>query len=111
MGEPLSNYEAVVGAVQMMTDPRLFGLSRRHVTVSTVGVVPRIREMAKDLPVRARAGKSSTFATSLSGCLRAVGCFQVGKALKTAGVRKGLRPWQVGCTCEATAYVVAVPLK
>jgi hypothetical protein len=52
MGEPLSNYDAVCAAVQMMTDPRLFGLSRRHVTVSTVGVAPKIREMAKDLPVR-----------------------------------------------------------
>lgn len=52
MGEPLSNYEAVRAAVAMMTDPRLFGLARRHVTVSTVGVVPRIRDMARDLPVR-----------------------------------------------------------
>jgi hypothetical protein len=51
MGEPLSNYEAVRTAVSMMTDPRLFGLSRRHVTVSTVGVVPRIRDMARDMPV------------------------------------------------------------
>jgi hypothetical protein len=51
MGEPLSNYEAVRSAVAMMTDPRLFGLSRRHVTVSTVGVVPRIRDMARDMPV------------------------------------------------------------
>jgi adenine C2-methylase RlmN of 23S rRNA A2503 and tRNA A37 len=51
MGEPLSNYEAVRSAVQMMTDPRYFGLGRRHVTVSTVGVVPRILQMATDMPV------------------------------------------------------------
>lgn len=51
MGEPLNNYEAVKLAVSMMTDPRVFGLSRRHVTVSTVGVIPRIKQMAQDLPV------------------------------------------------------------
>lgn len=50
MGEPLSNWEPVRAAVGMMTDPRLFGLSRRHVTVSTVGVIPRIRAMAVELP-------------------------------------------------------------
>lgn len=52
MGEPLNNYEAVRGAVAMMTDSKYFGLRRRHVTVSTVGVIPRIKQLAEDLPVR-----------------------------------------------------------
>ena len=56
MGEPLQNYAAVTSAVAAMTDPRLFGLARRHVTVSTVGVAARIRDMARDLPVGAGAG-------------------------------------------------------
>ncbi|KXZ45270.1 hypothetical protein GPECTOR_56g366 [Gonium pectorale] len=50
MGEPLNNYEAVRSAVSMMTDSRYFGLRRRHVTVSTVGVIPRIKQLAQDLP-------------------------------------------------------------
>jgi adenine C2-methylase RlmN of 23S rRNA A2503 and tRNA A37 len=50
MGEPLSNYEAVRAAVLAMTDSERFGLGRAHVTVSTVGVVPRIRQLATDLP-------------------------------------------------------------
>ncbi|PNW88417.1 hypothetical protein CHLRE_01g028450v5 [Chlamydomonas reinhardtii] len=50
MGEPLNNYEAVRGAVAMMTDSKYFGLRRRHVTVSTVGVIPRIKQLAEDLP-------------------------------------------------------------
>jgi NAD(P)-dependent dehydrogenase (short-subunit alcohol dehydrogenase family) len=52
MGEPLANYAAVVSAVRAMTDSALFSLARRHVTVSTVGIAPRIRDMARDLPVR-----------------------------------------------------------
>ena len=50
MGEPLANYDRVWGAVRRLH--RDMGLSARHLTVSTVGVVPGIRRMAaEDLPV------------------------------------------------------------
>lgn len=49
MGEPLNNYEAVVGAVRAMIDRQRFQLAPSHVTVSTVGV-PRMREFHYDLP-------------------------------------------------------------
>lgn len=50
MGEPLANYKAVVGAVRRLTDPNPAGLgmSARHVTVSTVGLVPRILQLAEE---------------------------------------------------------------
>ena len=54
MGEPLNNYDAVCAAVCFMTEQRYFGLGRKQVTVSTVGVVPRIRTLHRDLPVGAR---------------------------------------------------------
>jgi adenine C2-methylase RlmN of 23S rRNA A2503 and tRNA A37 len=50
MGEPLNNYESVRSAVSLMTDPQVFQLRRRSVTVSTVGVIPRIASLAADLP-------------------------------------------------------------
>ena len=50
MGEPLNNYAAVKGAVRQMTDSTMFGLSPRSVTVSTVGIVPRMRTFVVDLP-------------------------------------------------------------
>jgi adenine C2-methylase RlmN of 23S rRNA A2503 and tRNA A37 len=50
MGEPLNNYAAVLSAVQLMTHPQAFALRRRCVTVSTVGVIPRITQLATDLP-------------------------------------------------------------
>ena len=50
MGEPLANYEPVWTAVERLHDD--LGLSARHVTVSTVGVVPGIRRLAAErLPV------------------------------------------------------------
>jgi 23S rRNA (adenine2503-C2)-methyltransferase len=55
MGEPLANYASVVPAIRRLTDPVPDGLgvSRRAVTVSTVGLVPAMRRLAREqLPVR-----------------------------------------------------------
>jgi 23S rRNA (adenine2503-C2)-methyltransferase len=50
MGEPLLNFDAVVRAMQLMHDE--VGLSYRHITVSTVGLVPQIRKLAElNLPI------------------------------------------------------------
>ena len=54
MGEPMANYKAVIGAVRRFTDPTPAGLgmSARGVTVSTVGLVPRINQLAEEgIPV------------------------------------------------------------
>jgi 23S rRNA (adenine2503-C2)-methyltransferase len=54
MGEPLANYRAVIGAVRRLTEPAPAGLgmSARGVTVSTVGLVPRIRQLTDEgIPV------------------------------------------------------------
>lgn len=42
MGEPFHNYEAVMDAVRLLHDPKGFGLGHRHITISTVGLVPQI---------------------------------------------------------------------
>jgi len=47
MGEPLLNLGAVLPALLALTDPRRFGLSPRHLAVSTAGVTPGIVELAK----------------------------------------------------------------
>jgi len=50
MGEPLANYDATWQAVERMNGA--MGLSARHLTVSTVGIVPGIRRLAAEqLPV------------------------------------------------------------
>ncbi|HAS08304.1 MAG TPA: 23S rRNA (adenine(2503)-C(2))-methyltransferase RlmN [Actinobacteria bacterium] len=54
MGEPLANYKAVMGALRRLTDKDShgLGLSRRSITVSTVGLVPRIDQLTdENLPV------------------------------------------------------------
>ncbi len=51
MGEPLLNYDQVLGALRLMLDDNAYGLSRRRVTVSTSGVVPMMDRLARDCPV------------------------------------------------------------
>jgi 23S rRNA (adenine2503-C2)-methyltransferase len=50
MGEPLANYARVLAGVRRITDPAPdgLGLAQRHVTVSTVGLVPAIRRLAAE---------------------------------------------------------------
>src|SRR6476620_2298428 len=50
MGEPMANYKAVMGAVRRFTDPAPggLGMSARGITVSTVGLVPRMRQLAEE---------------------------------------------------------------
>jgi 23S rRNA (adenine2503-C2)-methyltransferase len=50
MGEPLANYRRVLAALRRMITPAPggFGLSRRSITVSTVGLVPAINRLADE---------------------------------------------------------------
>jgi 23S rRNA (adenine2503-C2)-methyltransferase len=50
MGEPLDNYEAVVAAVGQLISKESFGLKPAHVTVSTVGLPDKVRQLAVDAP-------------------------------------------------------------
>jgi 23S rRNA (adenine2503-C2)-methyltransferase len=48
MGEPLHNRAAVEEAIERLVDPEWFGLSPRHVTLSTVGIVPGIDRLTAE---------------------------------------------------------------
>ena len=52
MGEPLDNYENVRDAVELLMDSKCFGLAKRRITISTVGVHNKFRHLAQDLPVK-----------------------------------------------------------
>ncbi|HWL54765.1 MAG TPA: 23S rRNA (adenine(2503)-C(2))-methyltransferase RlmN [Chthoniobacteraceae bacterium] len=60
MGEPLHNYDAVMQALEIITDPRGINLAPRHISISTVGVIPAIRRLAAE-------GRPYNLAVSLHG--------------------------------------------
>jgi 23S rRNA (adenine2503-C2)-methyltransferase len=47
MGEPLMNWKAVEHVLTILNDPKGFGIGARHITVSTVGVLPGIVALGK----------------------------------------------------------------
>jgi 23S rRNA (adenine2503-C2)-methyltransferase len=52
MGEPLANYANVMTAVRILHDPKCFNIGARKITISTVGVPPKMRELAhEELPL------------------------------------------------------------
>jgi 23S rRNA (adenine2503-C2)-methyltransferase len=50
-GEPLVNYDAVMAGLRIALDPEGLGISPRHATLSTSGIVPGIERLAEE-PVR-----------------------------------------------------------
>ncbi|HEX8325560.1 MAG TPA: 23S rRNA (adenine(2503)-C(2))-methyltransferase RlmN [Tepidisphaeraceae bacterium] len=52
MGEPLANYANVMRAVRILHEPKGLNIGARRITISTVGVPKRIRDLAgEDLPL------------------------------------------------------------
>jgi len=50
MGEPFANQRHVFRSLEQLTDPGTFGMGARHITVSTVGIVPGIERLAERAP-------------------------------------------------------------
>jgi 23S rRNA (adenine2503-C2)-methyltransferase len=52
MGEPLANYANVMRAIRILHDPGCFNIGARRITISTVGVPAKMRELAGEkLPI------------------------------------------------------------
>ena len=62
MGEPLANYDNVMGAIQIINAPWGIGIGARHITISTSGLVPQIRKLAEQ-PLQIRLAVSLHGAT------------------------------------------------
>ncbi|HVO43446.1 MAG TPA: 23S rRNA (adenine(2503)-C(2))-methyltransferase RlmN, partial [Aggregatilineales bacterium] len=48
MGEPLHNYTNTLDAIRRLNDPDGLNIGQRHITLSTVGLVPAIRRFADE---------------------------------------------------------------
>lgn len=52
IGEPFDNYDNVINFIRIINDPKALNIGARHITVSTCGIVPKIKEFASlDLQV------------------------------------------------------------
>ena len=48
MGEPMANYRAVWRAIETLHDAGGMNMAARHITISTVGLIPGIRKLAEE---------------------------------------------------------------
>lgn len=48
IGEPLDNYDHVLRFLQLVNSPEGMNISMRHISLSTCGLVPRIRQLAQE---------------------------------------------------------------
>ena len=62
MGEPLANFEHVMGAIRIINAPSGLGIGARRITISTSGLAPQIRKLA-DEPLQIRLAISLHGAT------------------------------------------------
>jgi 23S rRNA (adenine2503-C2)-methyltransferase len=62
MGEPLANYENLLRALRFINEPWGVGIGARHITISTSGLAPQIRELAQQ-PLQIRLALSLHGAT------------------------------------------------
>ena len=46
IGEPFDNYDNVINFLKIINDPKALNIGARHITVSTCGIVPKIKEFA-----------------------------------------------------------------
>ncbi len=46
-GEPLDNFSSLMKAIRLINSDKAINLGARHITISTVGLVPRIKELAE----------------------------------------------------------------
>ena len=48
IGEPFDNYDNIMNFIRIINEPKGIDIGARHITVSTCGIVPKIKEFTKD---------------------------------------------------------------
>lgn len=48
IGEPFDNYDNIMNFIRIINHPKAFAIGARHITVSTCGIVPRIKQFAHE---------------------------------------------------------------
>src|SRR5262249_62149826 len=61
MGEPLHNFDNLKKALQILQSPEGANFSHRHITVSTVGLVPMIERFGRETDVKLAISLNASF--------------------------------------------------
>src|SRR6266849_6552961 len=93
-GEPLLNYEPVIAALRLLLDPNGVGLSPKHVTLSTSGIVPGIERLAAEKLRPKLAVSLNASSDEQRNAIMPINRKYPLSALLDACRRYALRPWE-----------------
>jgi len=62
MGEPLLNWENVKTAINLLTSEEYIGISKRRITLSTVGIIPNLKDFLQSYPCELAISMHTPFA-------------------------------------------------
>ncbi len=48
IGEPLDNYDNVMDFIKVINDPKGIAIGARHITLSTCGIIPKIKQLSQE---------------------------------------------------------------
>ena len=48
IGEPLDNYDNVMNFIKVINDPKGIAIGARHITLSTCGIIPKIKDLSEE---------------------------------------------------------------
>lgn len=105
MGEPLAAYDAVRDAIQILLDPHGPCLGSKNITVSTVGLVPRMAQLARDTGGRIQLALSLHAGTDATR-QRIV---PIARRWPIAALRQALRDWPLPGSRALMVEVVVLP--
>ncbi len=83
MGEPLHNFENLCTALEICLDDNALNYSHRRITVSTVGLVPKIRELSERLPVNLAISLNATTEETRRGIMPITRKYSMEELLET----------------------------
>lgn len=103
MGEPLANLDHLLAAIALITGPKTLHLGARHLTISTSGLVPQIKQLA-DHPQQIR------LAISLHGATDAVRekIMPINKKWPIAELFEALDDWNAKKTQKLTLEYILI---
>lgn len=81
MGEPLDNYEEVSRAITVLTAPWGFGWSPKRITLSTIGVIPKLKRFLDEHRCHLAVSLHNPFPEERLSMMPVQGAFPIGDVL------------------------------
>ena len=92
MGEPFHNFDTVISALKIMTEPKGLGIAQRKITVSTVGLAPEIERFGKETGVKLALSLNATTEEGRKALMPVTNKYSLERVIEACKVYVKLQP-------------------